>query len=377
MQLIPTEEQALLAETAKRFVAEHATLARFRKQRGGEPYSLSVWTRMAEMGWQGMIIPEEYAGFGLGMAELTIVFEALGRNLATEPLWSTVLLAGEAIRQFGTEAQRANWLPEIAGGGLVATVAHSEPKGRYDLYRCATAALPVEGGFSLEGTKAHVLDGSVADLLLVVARTSGQPDDRDGLTVFAVDPKAAGVTVTRHRRVDERDAATVELDGVVVGEESVIGGVGDGADVLDGILDRALVGLAAELVGAATHAMEMTLSYMRERVQFGVAIATFQALQHRMARVFIQVELARSAVLGAARALDEGSELAPAFASMAKAKATEALEIAAKEGIQFFGGVGMTDEYDIGFYLKRHRGADATLGDRGYHLKRWATLRGY
>lgn len=377
MNFVHTEEQALLAETARRFADEHVPLERFRARRALGPHAPELWKRIADMGWLALVLPEEHDGLGLGLAEYAIVAEALGRNLCTEPLWTTALLAGRAIAAAGGAQQRAAWLPAIAAGRLVATLALQEPGGRYDLFRVRTSARETEDGFVLDGTKAHVLDAGVAGLVLVVARTSGAPDQRDGLSLFAVPTDAPGLSIVRERRVDERDAATVTLTGVRVGHDALLGAPGQAAATLDAVLDPALVGLAAEMLGAAEHAMEITLEYMRGRVQFDVPIASFQALQHRMAHVFERVEMARSAVMAAARAWDAGSGDAAAFASMAKAKASQALELAAKEGIQIHGGVGMTDEYDIGLFLKRHRGAETTLGDRAWHLRRWAELSGY
>lgn len=379
--LILNEEQTMLAETARRFVDEHAPLEHFRALRDAgdnDGFSPDMWKQMAEMGWPALPFPEAHGGFGLGMAEFVLVLEALGRNLAGEPFVPSVLLAGGCLQVAAdTEVSHA-WLPRLASGDAIATLAYAERGSRYHRTACATRAeKEAGGGYLISGEKTRVANAASADLILVVARTSGRRSDPDGLVVVAVDPKAEGVTITTHQRVDHRGAATVVLEDVPVRGSALVTTEHETAEMLDAVFDRAVVGLAAEMLGAAAHAFEITLAFMRERKQFGVAISSFQALQHRMALVFTQIELARSAVAAAARAIDAGDPIASKLASMAKAKAGEALELSAKEGIQMHGGVGMTDEYDIGLFLKRARGAETTLGDRAWHRARWATLSGY
>jgi len=331
---------------------------------------------MAELGWQALVVPEPYGGLGLGLSELVVVLEMLGRNLAPDPfLWT--LLAGVAIADAGTEAQAERWLPAIAEGSTVATLAWSEAQSRYESARCRCRRSTTAEPGTLVGQKVHVPAGGAVDLFVVLCRDSGAEDDPAGLTLVIVEANAEGLVVTPEQRVDGRMGATLDLSGVPVSPGAILGQAGSALQTVERVTDMAAVGLAAEMLGAATHALEMTLAYMRDREQFGVPIASFQALQHRAAAVFTQVELARSAVLGAARALDAGAPGAPAMASMAKVQASKALELAAKEGIQLHGGVGMTDEYDIGLFLKRHRDAETTFGDRGWHLSRWATLSGY
>ncbi|MFT6399638.1 MAG: alkylation response protein AidB-like acyl-CoA dehydrogenase [Bradymonadia bacterium] len=380
MQMILNEDQTMLAETVRRFVDEHSPLERFRNQRDAgntEGYSPELWAKMAEMGWQALVLPEEHGGLDLGMAELAIVMDSLGRNLAGEPFLSTVLLAGGMLQTSSQSALAKKWLPKIALGEAIATVAYDELGRRYDRSYCKTTATVGADSIVLSGTKHNVLNGASADLILVVARTSGSKTEAAGLTLLAVDPKAPGVEISPQTRIDHRGAATVCFRDVEVSRTNVLGEIGGAAPVIEAVFDRAVVGLAAEMVGSATHAFEITLAYMRERKQFGVAIASFQALQHRMAKVFTQIQMANSAVLGASRAIDDGSADASKLASLAKTKAGQALELAAKEGIQMHGGVGMTDEYDIGFFLKRARAAETTLGDQAWHRKRWAELSGY
>jgi alkylation response protein AidB-like acyl-CoA dehydrogenase len=380
MQFILDEEQTLLADTARRFVDEHAPLEHFRALRdraGGDGYSPELWAKMAEMGWQALLFPEEVGGFDLGMTEFVLIMEALGRNLAGEPFVPCVLLAGGCLQAATNLSLSDKWLPRIASGDAIATVAFTERSSRYHRTSCTTQARESAQGFIVSGEKSAVLNAASADLLIVLARTEGSQNERGGLILLAVDPKAPGVTITPHMRVDHRGAATVTFTDVEVPMEKLVSNTAHTSEILDAVFDRALVGLSAEMLGSAAKAFEITLAYMRERKQFGVTISTFQALQHRMALVFTQIEMARSAVAAAARAVDAGSAEASKLASLAKAKTGQALELAAKEGIQMHGGVGMTDEYDIGFFLKRARGAEVTLGDQAWHRARWAALSGY
>ncbi|HEY8517032.1 MAG TPA: acyl-CoA dehydrogenase [Candidatus Binatia bacterium] len=377
--LVLTEEQQLLQSSAADF-AKNLPVSRVRALRdAGDPlgFSLETWRSMAELGWPGILLPEEYGGLGLGYAELAVVLEELGKVLAPEPFLSTVLLAGNAILLGGSDAQKKELLPRVASGDLVLAFAHHEPGARHDPYRVETRAEAQGGGFRLTGVKDIVLDGAAAERLVVSARSSGQSGERDGLSLFLVDPRASGVTVTRQQLVDHRNAARVRLDGVEVPSSALIGELGKGADVLDPVLDRAVVGLCAEMLGSMLRAFEMTLAYLKERKQFGVVIGTFQALKHRAARMFIETELGRSAVMAASRALDDGSPQAPLLASVAKARLSEGFVLVASEAVQMHGGIGMTDEHDIGFYLKRARAAEILFGDAPYHRDRAATLQGF
>ncbi|MEO2167234.1 MAG: acyl-CoA dehydrogenase, partial [bacterium] len=229
----------------------------------------------------------------------------------------------------------------------------------------------------LSGTKDLVLDGPAANQLIVSARTSGDDGDRAGITLFLVDAGSAGIEKKRQHLIDSRGASIITLAGVEVSAEAVLGEVGGGADLLDSILDRALVGLAAEMLGSTRRAFEMTTEYLREREQFGVKIGSFQALKHRAARMFVQIELSRSAVMGAARAIDAGDSNTPRLASLAKATLSDTFMLVANEAVQMHGGIGMTDEHDIGFFLKRARSTELLFGDAAWHRARWATLSGY
>ncbi len=380
MELVLSEDQELLAKTANDFVAEHSPVSRMRKLRDSKDpvgFSRELWKQMAELGWVGIPFPESVGGAGLGLAELALVLEALGRKLAPEPFLSTVLLGGQAVLLGGSDAQRKEWLAPLVHGDRVLTLAFQEAKSRYDLRRVATRAEKAGDGWRLTGEKIQVLDGHVADALVVAARTSGGETDAKGITLFLVPKGARGLDVTRQWRVDSRNAALVKLSGVTVGRADVVGPLDEGGDLLERVVDRGIVGLSAEMLGSMHQAADDTFQHLKTRVQFGVPIGSFQALKHRAARMYIELELSRSTVMAAARAVDENAPDLPKLASLVKARCSEAGILVANEAIQMFGGVGMTDEYDIGFYLKRARVAEITFGDAAFHRDRWARLSGY
>ena len=380
MQLVLTEDQELLAKTAADFVAENSPVARVRALRDAndpDGFSRALWKQMAELGWVGIPFPESLGGAGMGLAELAVVLEELGRNLAPEPFLSTVLLAGGVLQLAGSEAQQKRWLEPAVQGDAILALAQQERTSRFDLHRVATRAEVAGGGYRLRGEKIAVLDGAAADALVIVARTAGAEDDRSGISLFLVPASAKGLSIERQSRVDSRGAALVHLDGCEVGADALIGAAGEGLPVLEAAADRATVGLCAEMLGSMSQAFDRTLDYLKHRIQFGVPIGSFQALKHRAADCFIQIELCRSAVMAAARAIDAGSADAPSLVSLAKARCSDAAIQVANEAVQMHGGIGMTDEHEIGFYLKRARVAELTLGDSAWHRARWARLAGY
>ena len=379
MPLVLTEEQEMIQETAREFVRERSPVAALRELRNTKDatgFSRSLWKEMAELGWAGIVVPEELGGAGLGYAELGVVLEETGRILMAHPLVSTVLLGGSAILLGGNETQKKDVLPSVCEGDRILALAYQEA-GRYDPYRVSTRAEPGGQGYRITGEKTFVLDGHVADQLVVLARTSGEVRDRDGLTLFLVDAGTPGLTVTRTFMVDSRNAAKVRLDGVEVDRSRVVGAVDGGAEVIDPVLDRATVGLSAEMLGSFREAFDRTLQYLKERKQFDVPIGSFQALKHRAAFMFCEIELARSVVMEALRAIDANRPDVPLLASLAKARCSDAFVHVGNEGVQIFAGIGMTDEEEIGFFLKRARVAEQTAGDSAYHRDRFARLRGY
>jgi alkylation response protein AidB-like acyl-CoA dehydrogenase len=382
MDLVVSEEQELLRSTAREFVAGRSSLKRIRALRDGadpDGFSRALWREMAELGWAGIVLPEEHGGLGLGYMDLMPVMEELGRGLMPEPMLSSVLLGANAILLGGSAAQRTEHLPAVAGGERLLALAFQEPHSRYDLTLVETRAEPVGGGFALRGEKIQVLDGHVADRLVVSARTAGGPRDAAGVTLFVVAPGTPGVTVERQSRLDGRNAALVRLDGARVDAGAVLGEVGGGAVPLARVVDRATAALGAEMLGSMTAAFEMTIDYLKTRVQFGVPIGSFQALKHRAARMYVELELARSAVMHAQRVIDEQRDDAAIAraVSVAKARCSDAFMLIGNEAVQMHGGIGMTDEHDIGFYLKRARAAQLTFGDAAWHRDRVATLDGY
>jgi alkylation response protein AidB-like acyl-CoA dehydrogenase len=380
MQLVLNEDQELIAKTALDFVEEHSPVSRFRALRDADDelgYSPKLFKEMAELGWAGIPFDEKQGGAGMGLAELVLIAEALGRKLAPEPFLGGVAMGGSALALGGDSALRDAWLPSVIDASKVVALAHQEAGSRYDIFAIETRAEISGDGYTLSGEKVQVLDAVGADAVIIPARTSHQSGDRDGITLFLVEAGAKGLTVERQIRVDHRNAAILRLDGVVCTAASILGTTGEGGGLLEEVIDRATVVLCAEMLGGMAEAFELTLDYLKTRDQFGVKIGTFQALQHRAAKVYMEIELARSTVMAASRALDAGDKQASRLVSLAKARCSDAYVLATNEGVQIFAGVGMTDEYDIGFYMKRARVAELTFGDAAFHRNRWATLGGY
>ncbi len=379
MALILSEEQELLKQTAQEFILDRSPVKAMRALRDTHDavgFSRELWNEMAELGWVGIVFPEEYGGGGLGYAELSVVLEAYGRQLVAQPMLSTVLLAGNAVLEGGNETQRKDVLPAVCAGERILALALQEGS-RHDPYRIATRAEAVGGGYRIGGEKVFVLDGHIADQLVVVARTTGAPGERHGITLFLVDGRAPGIEVTRTIMVDSRNAARIRFDGVEVERGAVLGELDRGAEVLDPVLDRATAGLCAEMLGGIQEAFDRTLAYLKTREQFGVPIGSFQSLKHRAALMFCETELARSMVLDVHRAIDAGHEQLEAVVSATKVRCNDAFFLIGNEGVQMHGGIGVTDEEEIGFFLKRARTAQLTLGDSAFHCERYARLRGF
>ena len=381
MSLVLSEEQQILQSTTREFVTGRSSMKRIRELRdqATDGFSRPLWREMAELGWAGIIIPEQYGGAGLGYVDLMVVMEELGRGLMPEPMLSSVLLGANTLLLGGSDAQKKAHLPKIAAGEELLALAQQEPKSRYELAHVETRAERAGDGYRLTGEKIQVLDGTVADHFIVSARTSGGPRDASGVTLFLVPRSAEGVGVQVQHRLDARGAALVRLEGVQVGPNAIIGEEGQGAALLQRVTDRATIALTAEMLGAMTVAFEMTLDYLKTRQQFGKVIGTFQSLKHRAARLYVELELARSLVMAAHEAVDAGKSDAEIgrLASMAKARLSDAFVLVANEAVQMHGGIGMTDEHDIGFFLKRARAAEIQFGDAAFHRGRVATLDGY
>jgi len=373
-----TEEQTMLRDAAKGWTQDSAPVGALRKLRDGgskRSFDAATWSEMGAMGWAGVIVPEDFDGSAFGYLGLGLILEETGRNLVASPLLSTALVAASALILGGSDAQKAAWLPRIAAGEVVATLAVDEGSHHAPL-NTALSATASGDGFVLNGTKTFVLDGDAADLLVVAARTSGAAGDSGGITLFLVKGDAAGVTRTHLALIDSRGAARITFDDVQVAADAVLGEVGQGWAILEPVLDRAYAGLAAEMLGAATAAFEITLDYIKTRTQFGQVIGTFQALQHRSAKLFTDLETTRSCVEAALEAADAGGDTR-LLASLAKAKASEVLHLASNEMVQMHGGIGMTDAHDAGLYMKRARVAEALFGSAAFHRDRYARLSGF
>jgi len=379
MALVLTEEQEMLRDSARRYLAEQAPVAHLRRLRDSNDatgFSRDLWRGLAEMGFAGVLVPEQFGGVGLGHVEAGVLLEEMGRTLTPSPFFATAVLVAAALRDAGSAAQRQEHLPRIAAAQAVAALAIDESaKHRPD--RIALAATRQANGFRLNGAKTFVVDGHVADLLVVAGRTAGGVDERKGVTLFLVDAKAAGLGIVRTSMVDSRNAARLSFANVDVTADAVLGEVDEGAALLDRVLSVGRSGLAAELIGAGTEVFGRTMDYLKQRKQFGRLIGEFQALQHRAAQAYVDLELARSAALKALQTLDESPASAGPIAALAKAKAGQAAKLAAQEAVQMHGGMGMTDELDIGLFMKRIRVAQELFGDGQFHTDQLARLRGY
>ena len=374
-----TEEQSMLRDAARTWTQEKSPVSAFRKMRdSGAPlgYDPAAFAEMAEMGWTGVIIPEEYGGSDFGYLSLGLVLEETGRTLTASPLIATALAAASALILGGSDAQKEAWLPKIAAGEAVGTLAIEEGP-HHAPEKAALAATKSGAGYSLSGKKTFVLEGMAANVFVVSARTSGKAGDKDGITLFVVPADAKGVSRKALKLADSRGAAIVSFENVEVGADAVLGEADKGFALLEKVLDRARAGLAAEMLGSAIQAFDTTLDYLKTRVQFGQVIGSFQALQHRAAKMFTDLELARSCVEAALAAIDNDSPDVPELVSLAKAKVGDTLHLVSNEMVQMHGGIGMTDAHDAGFYLKRARAAEATFGGQAYHRDRYARINGY
>ncbi|MGN7160366.1 acyl-CoA dehydrogenase family protein [Sphingomonas sp. SAFR-052] len=375
MPLFLNEDQTMLADTAREFLGEAAPVAHLRALRDADDatgFDRGLWSKFAEMGFTGMMVPESAGGLGLGHVEAGIVLEEIGRNLSPSPFLTTSVAAVAALS--GTSAGD-RWLPGIAAGETVAALAIDERAKHGDAI--AMRAERSGNGFRLSGTKQFVAHGHVADLILVAARTAGGATDAEGVTLFALAADTPGLTADPRRLTDSSIAARLTFDDVEVDGDAVIGSVDDGRAVLNRLLTAARTGAAAESLGVSEGATTRTLDYLRQRKQFGQTIGSFQALQHRAAHLYSELEVARAAVLKAQQLLDDGAEDADTAVAVAKAMAGMAATLAVQEAVQMHGGIGMTDDADIGFFMKRARVLTEMFGDIGYHSDRIARIGGY
>lgn len=369
----------MLKDQAAAWVTEQSPVQKFRQMRDSgvpEGFLSETWDAMVDMGWTGILVPEEYGGSDLGYLTFGVVMEQLGRQLTASPLLASALTGASAVLLGGSDAQKREWLPRIVDGSEIFTLAVDEGP-RHAPESVALTAEKTADGYRLSGGKTFVVEGLAATSLVVAARTAGAPGAAAGITLFVVPAGAAGVSRQRLRTADSRGYANVQLEGVEVGEEAVLGAVDGGFPLLDAVLDRARAGLGAEMLGAAAQAFDMTLEYLQTRKQFGRVIGSFQALGHRAAELFGGMELARSCAEGALQAIDAGDENVAELCSLSKAKVGDFLHEMSNQLIQIHGGIGMTDEFDAGFYLKRARALEALYGNQAFHRDRYARLLGF
>lgn len=366
-KLVKTEDEIMLADAARGFLNDAAPVAHLRKLRdAGQTHDPELWKSMAEMGWAGVLIPEDAGGSDMGHAAAGVIARELGQTLVSSPFLGTAVIAATALRKAG----RSDTLAKIAGGDVIYAIALDE-NTKFAPEAIEMQAKSSGNGFVLSGEKQFVVDAGIADRVLVLARAEA------GLTLFDLPVDQAGLAVDARDMIDSRNAATLRFDGVEAPGDDVLGAPGEAMEILRPALEAGQAALASELTGLTAGAFDMTVGYLKERKQFGVPIGVFQALQHRAADLWCETEITASAVLNAGRVLDETPDEATLAVSLAKARATDTAIKAVKEGVQMHGGIGMTDEFDMGFYMKRARVAAEWLGDYGYHADIVARARGF
>ena len=372
-----TDDQRLLQDTVRPFMSEEGAIKKqlrhWRDTGCTDGYGTALWKQFAELGLTGVLIPESQGGAGLGAVEAGLVLEEIGRNLTPSPFLTTAVTA---VRALEGSAQAERWFPGIIAGETVAALAVDEGK-HHNPTDVAMSAKRKGNGFVLNGTKQFVVHGNSANVILVAARTGGSPGEPDGITLFAVEKGASGLDVERATLADSSKAAWLSFDNVALDADAVVGEVDGGWTPLSRALNAGRTGAAAELVGVAAGASDMTFDYLRQRKQFGKLIGEFQTLQHRAAHLYGEIEIARAAALKAAQLLDNGSDQAELFVSVAKAKAARVSALAVQEGVQMHGGIGMTDEHDIGLYMKREAVLSELFGSPRFHANLVAELSGY
>jgi alkylation response protein AidB-like acyl-CoA dehydrogenase len=379
MALVLTEEQSMLRDSARGLISDKAPVSHLRQLRDNKDstgFSRDVWRAFAEMGFAGLLVPEQFGGSGLGCVEAGVVMEEIGRTLMPSPFLSTAVLAASALSRGGSDAQKAHYLPKISEGSLLAALAIDEGAKHRPL-QTRMQAVRSGNGFKLSGDKAFVVDGHTADLAIVAARTAGAAGEQNGLTLFLVDPKTKGIVTERTAMVDSHNAARIVFDNVEVDADSVLGEVDQGGALLEGVLNIGRGAVASEMVGLSEEVFARTVGYIKERKQFGKLIGEFQALQHRAAQLYIEIEITRAAVLKALQALDGDFDKAGAAVAVAKARAGSTATLAVQEGVQMHGGMGMTDQFDIGFFMKRARVCQELFGDSNFHADQLARMKRY
>jgi len=379
MKLILTKEEQFLKDTAKNFAEERCPISHFRTLRdNNDPilWDKEIWKEMTTLGWPGILIPEEYGGSNFGITGISVILEECAKTLTPSPLFATGVLGAFSITNFGSTEQKQSYLPKIASGELTTALAIDE-SSHHNPGNTEMAAKKDGKKFVLNGKKTFVIDGSSADLLIVLARTSGNKGEMSGLTLFLIDSNDTGIEKIKLDMADSRNYANINFNNVEVDAGSILGDEETGGETAENILDIGRIALASEMLGNAEAAFETTLDYLKQRKQFGVLIGSFQALQHRAAEMFCELELTKSSVLAAMKAADEGSNELQRLSSLSKTIAGETLHLVSNEAVQMHGGIGVTDEYDIGFFLKRARVAEQIFGSSKFHTERYANISGF
>ena len=379
MKLILNEEEQFLRDTAKNFAKERSPITHFRALRdNNDPilWDKDLWSEMSKLGWPGIMIPEKYGGSNFGISGICVVLQECAKTLTPSPLFATGVLGAFSIKTYGTDEQKEKYLPSIASGDLTVSLAIDE-SSHHNPYETELSAKKNNNNYLLSGKKVFVIDGASSDLLIVLARTSGNKGDSTGLTLFLIDSNQAGIDKVKLDMADSRNYANINFENVDVPSENILGDPEAGGEAIDNILDIGRIAISAEMLGNSEAAFETTLDYLKQRKQFGVLIGSFQALQHRAAEMFCEIELTKSSVMAAMRAADEGSNELQRLSSLAKTVAGETLHLVSNEAIQMHGGIGVTDEYDVGFFLKRARVAEQIFGSSKFHTERYANLSGF
>ena len=374
-----TEEQALIKDQASDWVKEKAPVSSFRALRDStskQAFLPETWQAMVDMGWSGILVPEQYGGSDLGYLTSGLILEQLGRQLTASPFFASSVVGASALMLAGDAAQQEALMPGIVDGSTLITLALDE-SSRHQPEQIACEAAPSGEGFAINGKKTFVAEGMCATHYVVAARTSGKPGDAFGLSLFLVPADAVGLERTALPTIDSRDYARLSFADVEIHATALLGTLDDGLPVLEQILDRARIGMAAEMLGTACQAFDMTLDYLKTREQFGKVIGSFQALGHRAAALYSLMEQSRSCVEAALQAVDAGADNVPELASLAKCQVGKFLFQMSNEMIQMHGGIGMTDDFDAGLYLKRARVLETSFGNRAFHRDRYATLMGF
>lgn len=372
-----SEEQQLLKDSVDRFVREEYSLDKRQKLKVSEDgFSRRNWATMAELGWLGATLPEEYGGIGGGPVEAMVLMEGVGRGLVVEPYFATAVLGGNLVLRAGDAARKQDILPKLAAGEMMLAFAYAERQARYDLFDVETSAVRDGDGYVLHGAKGVVCHAASADWIIVSARTAGASRDREGITLFLVENNAPGLTRRDYPTVDGLRASELAFDGVRVGADAVLGEVDNGLVLIEGVAEQAIAALAAEAVGCMDVLLASTNEYLKTRQQFGQPIGKFQVIQHRMADMFIACEEARSmCYVATMRLSDPDPELRAKTTSAAKVQIGKSARFVGQQSVQLHGGMGMTDELSIGHYFKRLTMIDTMFGDQSHHLKRYAAFR--